>query len=66
MANEKLQGQEQFHSKNYLLEIPRSHDKNRLKSVPQKLNFAIAKPTPKRHTLDYSCKCPCALPDNYA
>ena len=66
MANEKLQGQEQFHSKNYLLEITRSHDKNRLKSVPQKLNFAIAKPTPKRYTLDYSCKCPCALPDNYA
>ena len=45
MANEKLQGQEQFHSKNYL---PRSHDKNRLKSVPQKLNFAMAKPTPKK------------------
>ena len=48
MANEKLQGQEQFHSKNYILEIPCSHDKNRLKNVPQKLNFAMAKPTPKK------------------
>ena len=25
MANERLQGEEQFHSKNYLLEMPRSH-----------------------------------------
>ena len=27
MANERLQGEEQFHSKNYLLEMPRSHAK---------------------------------------
>ena len=27
MANERLQGQEQFHSKNYLLEMPRSYAK---------------------------------------
>ena len=25
MANERLQGEEQFHSKNYVLEMPRSH-----------------------------------------
>ena len=30
MAIERLQGEEQFHSKNYLLEIPCSHAKMRL------------------------------------
>ena len=39
MANEKLQGEEQFHSKNYLLEMPRSHVKMHLKKAPQKLHF---------------------------
>ena len=28
MANEKLQGEEQYHSKNYLLEMPCSHAKS--------------------------------------
>ena len=28
---------------NYLLEIPRSHAKMRLKSTPQKLNLSMAK-----------------------
>ena len=37
MASERLQGEEQLHSKNYLLEMPRSHAKMRLKSAPQKL-----------------------------
>ena len=41
MANERLQGGEQFHSKNYLSEMPRSHAKMCLKSAPQKLNFAM-------------------------
>ena len=41
MASEILQGEEQFHSKNYLLEMSRSHAKMRLKSAPQKLNFLI-------------------------
>ena len=36
MANERLQGDEQFHSKNYLLEMPRSHGKMRLKSASRK------------------------------
>ena len=43
MANETVQGEEQFHSKNYLLEMPCSHAKMHLKSAPQKLNFAMAK-----------------------
>ena len=43
MANKRLRGEEQFHSKNYALEIPRSHIKMRLKSAKQKLNFAMAK-----------------------
>ena len=43
MASERLQGEEQFHSKNYLLVIPCSHAKMHLKSAPQKLNFFMAK-----------------------
>ena len=39
IANERLQEEEQFNSKNYLLEMPRSHTKMRLKSALQKLNF---------------------------
>ena len=34
MASERLQGDEQLHSKNYLLEMSRSHAKMRLKSAP--------------------------------
>ena len=34
MASERLQGEKQFHSKNYVLEIPHLHDKMRLKSAP--------------------------------
>ena len=56
MASEKLQGEEQFHSKNYLLEMSRFHTKMRLKSAPQKLNFLMAKAISKRCTLDCSCK----------
>ena len=39
MANERLQREEQFHSKNYLLEMPCPHAKMSLKS----LNFVMAK-----------------------
>ena len=39
MANKRLQGEEQYHSK----EMYRSHADVRLKSASQKLNFAIAK-----------------------
>ena len=51
MANERLQGQEQFHSKNYLLEMPRSHAKMHLKTAPQKLNFVMAIAISKTYTL---------------
>ena len=34
IGNETQQGEEQFHSKNYLLEIPRFHAKMRLKRAP--------------------------------
>ena len=39
----RLQGEEQFRSKKYLLEMPCSHAKRCLKSAPQKLNFVMAK-----------------------
>ena len=43
MANERVQGEVQFHSSNYLLEMPRFHAKVRLKNASQKLNFVMAK-----------------------
>ena len=66
MANQRLKGEDQFHCKNYLLEMPRSHAKMRLKSAPQKLNFLMAKAISKSYTLDCSCKCPCTFPHSYA
>ena len=42
-ASERLQVEEQFHSKNYLLEMPCFHAKMRLKSAPQKLDFLMTK-----------------------
>ena len=51
MANERLQGKEQFHSKKYFFEIPRSHAKMRLKNTPQKLNFVMGKVTSKSYAL---------------
>ena len=54
MVNERLQGGEQFHFKNYLSEKTRSYAKMRLKSAPQKLNFVIAKAISKTYTLDCS------------
>ena len=62
MASERLQGEEQFHSRNYLLEMPLSHAKMRLKSAPQKLTFLMAKTISKRFTLDCTCKCSCTFP----
>ena len=66
MANEKLQEEEQFHFKNYFLEMPRSHTKMHLKSAPQKLNLVIVNARSKSYTLDCSCKCPCTFPHCYA
>ena len=66
MASEKPQGEEQFHSKNYLLEMPCFHAKMHLKSAPQKLNFLMTKAMSKTCTLDCSCKCPCTFSHSYA
>ena len=54
IAIERLQGEEQFHSKYYVLEMLPSHAKMRLKSAPQKLNFLVAKGVSKSYTLDCS------------
>ena len=50
MANERLQEEEQFHSKNYLLEMPHSHAKMHFKSAAQKLSFVMAKAISKSYT----------------
>ena len=55
MVSERLQVDEQLHSKNYLLEMPHSHARMRLKSAPQKLNFSMAKDISNNYTLDCSC-----------
>ena len=60
--SERLQGEQQFHTNNYLLEMSRFH----AKSAPQKLNFLMAKAISKSCTLDCSCKCPCTFPHSYA
>ena len=66
MASKRLQGEEQFHSKNYILEMARFHVKIPLNIAPQKLNFLMAKAISKRCALDCSCKCPCTFPHCYA
>ena len=43
MVNERFQGEKQFYSKDYLLEMLRSHAKMHLKNAPAKLNFLMAK-----------------------
>ena len=43
MGSQRLQREEQFHSKIYLLEMLSSHAKMRLKSAQQKLNFSMEK-----------------------
>ena len=66
MANERLQREEQFHSKNYPLEMHCSHPKMSLKSAPQKLNFVMAKAISKNYTLGCSFKWPCMFLYGYA
>ena len=66
MASERLQGEEQFHTKHFLLEMSRFHSKMLLKSALKKLNFLMAKAISKSCTLDCSCKCSCTLPHSYA
>ena len=55
MASERLQGEEQFRSNNYLLEKPRFHAKMHLKIARQELSFLMAKGISKSYTLD--CRC---------
>ena len=55
MASERLQEEEQFYSKNYILEKPCSYVKMCLKSPPQKLHFLLTKDLSKICTLDCSC-----------
>ena len=62
-ASEGLQGEEQFHSKNYLLKMPCFHAKMRLKSAPQKLDFLMTKAISKSCTLHCS---PSTFPHSYA
>ena len=66
MESKRLLGEEQFHSKDCLLEMSSFHPKMRLKSEPQKLNFLMAKAISKSCTLDCSCKYPCTFPHSYA
>ena len=54
MGSDRLQGEEQFYSKNYFSEKPRFHAKMRLKSARQKPNFLMAKAILKSCTLDCS------------
>ena len=56
IASEKIRGEEQFHTKNYLLEMSPFYAKMRSKSAPKKLNFLMAKAISKSCTLDCSCK----------
>ena len=65
MVSERLQGAEQFHTKNYFLEISCFNAKMHLKSAPQKLNFLMTKTISKSCTLDCSCKCPCTFLHSY-
>ena len=53
MASERLQGEEQFHSKNYLLEMLRSYRKMRLKYAPQKPNFVMAKAISRKSCIPF-------------
>ena len=62
----KLHREEEFQSKNYLLEMPRSHARMHLKIAPQKLNFVMAKGISNNYTLDYSCKYSCTLVHSHA
>ena len=61
MAHEILKREEQFHSKNYLFEMSRSHAKMHFKSAPQKLKFVMSKAMSKSYTLDCRCKFSCTF-----
>ena len=64
MTRERLRGEEQFHTKNYLLEMSFPCNMS-FKSAPQKLNFLRTKAVSKSCTLHFSCKCPCTFLHSY-
>ena len=66
VASERLQSEQQFHSKNFLLKMLCFHGKIRLKIAPQKLHFLVTKSISKSCTLDRSCKCRCTFMHSYA
>ena len=66
MTSKRLQGEEQFHTKNCLLEMSRFHANIRLKSAPQKWHFLMAKAISKSCALDCSCKSPSTFLQSYA
>ena len=66
MVTERLSGEEQFHSRNYLLKMRCSHAKMCLKSASRKLEFVIAKALSKGFTLDCSYKCSSTFLHSYA
>ena len=65
-SNERWQEEELFYSKNYVLEVPLSYAKMRLKSAPQKMNFLMVKSIQKSYALNCSHKCPCMFLHSYA
>ena len=64
-SNESRHGEEHFHMKNYLLEIPPSRGKMALKTLPQKHKFLMTKAIWKSYTLNCSYKCPCTFLHSY-
>ena len=56
MTNKRLQEEEQFHSRNYRLEMLSSHNKMHLKSASIKLSFEMTKAISKSYTLDWAAK----------
>ena len=48
MANERLQEEEKYHFKNYLLEMPLSHANMRLKNAPKKTELCNRKSYTKK------------------
>ena len=65
-SNQRWQEEELFYSKNFVLDVPLSYAKMRLKSAPQKMNFLMVKSIQKSYALNCSHKCSCTFPHSYA
>ena len=64
IANERLERDEQFHSKNYHLEMPRSHAKMCFKSATKTELFNGKSYINMLYTR-CNCKCACTIPNSY-